>query len=525
MLIIVMAVAACRPSVTSAVLADVESYIDSHPDSALATLSSIDPETIRTKSQKGQFSLLYAMALDKNYVDTSDVSVIQPALDYYSGTDDAAGLMKTYYYLGRIQQNAGDKEEAIRTFSKALDISEKTDDDFFKGMINSIISNLYSSKLSSEEALYYARKAYEHMMKTPDTYRQWVLFGRLAVCYGDNREKATADSLFQIYRTMPVLDTAVYAKNLAYYSKMLLSRKPAEPQRSIDVFNETRSKYKYKPRLEDYYFYAAALDKTGRTEESGKLLSRLEQLDTLSTSSKNWRYIIYKNKKDYRKALSLLEQTVNSQDSLIIKNLRQSLEKAQKEFFAEKARNAEHEKEKTTFKLMLAAGLLIILILSAILTFLIYRRRQERRIELLETVREELINRLRVHEEKSKMHYKLLDNLCEAYFHDTYKAQKDRVYEQVTFVLSKLTSSDGKISEIERLANQDLDGIVTKLREDVPNLSEKAYQFFAYDALGFSSKTIAVILGTSPVSVYTRRARIKEKIQQLPPEKRSRYQM
>ena len=55
---------------------------------------------------------------------------------------------------------------------------------------------------------------------TSDTLRRWILLGRLAVCYGDNRDKATSDSLFKVYMTLPVLDTAIHAKNLLYYSKM-----------------------------------------------------------------------------------------------------------------------------------------------------------------------------------------------------------------------------------------------------------------------------------------------------------------
>ena len=62
-------------------LSDIESYIDTHPDSALVTFRQIDTLSLKTKAQKAKFALLHALALDKNYIDTSTTSIIMPAVD------------------------------------------------------------------------------------------------------------------------------------------------------------------------------------------------------------------------------------------------------------------------------------------------------------------------------------------------------------------------------------------------------------------------------------------------------------
>ncbi|MBP5549656.1 MAG: hypothetical protein J6X63_04155, partial [Bacteroidales bacterium] len=72
--------AACGTNETARLLDDVESYIRQHPDSALNALRRIDASHLGSKANRGHYSLLYAMALDKNYIDTTDMSVIQPAL-------------------------------------------------------------------------------------------------------------------------------------------------------------------------------------------------------------------------------------------------------------------------------------------------------------------------------------------------------------------------------------------------------------------------------------------------------------
>lgn len=65
-------------------LRHVESIIQEHPDSALVVSNEIPSEELTTTKQRAYYSLLYAKALDKNYIDTTDVSIIEPAVEYYS---------------------------------------------------------------------------------------------------------------------------------------------------------------------------------------------------------------------------------------------------------------------------------------------------------------------------------------------------------------------------------------------------------------------------------------------------------
>ncbi len=61
-------------------LADIESYIDSRPDSALAAIRQIDTAALRGRAVKAKYALLHAIALDKNYIDTADTRIVQPAV-------------------------------------------------------------------------------------------------------------------------------------------------------------------------------------------------------------------------------------------------------------------------------------------------------------------------------------------------------------------------------------------------------------------------------------------------------------
>ena len=74
----------CTPKDIEMTLNSVESYIKESPDSALVVLDSIDRNFLKTRKHRSQHALLYAAALDKNYINVSDDSLALVALDWYN---------------------------------------------------------------------------------------------------------------------------------------------------------------------------------------------------------------------------------------------------------------------------------------------------------------------------------------------------------------------------------------------------------------------------------------------------------
>ncbi len=85
----------CGNRAVSAQLDDIESYIQERPDSALAAIEAIDTNSLSTRALAAKYSLLYAMALDKNYIDTTDLSIIEPAVNYYMRHGGASPRVRT----------------------------------------------------------------------------------------------------------------------------------------------------------------------------------------------------------------------------------------------------------------------------------------------------------------------------------------------------------------------------------------------------------------------------------------------
>ena len=114
----------CQKSEIFCHLIQIEGYIQDAPAMALDSLRLIDLKAIRTPKEKGLYHLLLSMALDKNYIDIDSDSLIRPAVDYYSKTLDKYHLFLSYYYLGRVFENAEDYQKALNYYNKIKDVEK-----------------------------------------------------------------------------------------------------------------------------------------------------------------------------------------------------------------------------------------------------------------------------------------------------------------------------------------------------------------------------------------------------------------
>ena len=72
-------------------LGEVESYISDEPERALSVLDSLGDAGVRGGEARAKYALLRSMALDKNYIDVADDSLINVAVEWYSRRGDADG--------------------------------------------------------------------------------------------------------------------------------------------------------------------------------------------------------------------------------------------------------------------------------------------------------------------------------------------------------------------------------------------------------------------------------------------------
>ena len=124
----------CRQSTdTASVLVEAETLMNERPDSALTLLKSIPSPEQLTGLAQARYALLYSQALDKNYIDTANDSLIQIAVNYYKDRDDAKSKFYAYYYLGRVHVNGNRLDQATLAFMNAEQEVEALGDDYAVG--------------------------------------------------------------------------------------------------------------------------------------------------------------------------------------------------------------------------------------------------------------------------------------------------------------------------------------------------------------------------------------------------------
>lgn len=86
-----------RQGVVTESLDRAESCMSDRPDSALAILEALDSTQFNSRRQNARYALLKSIALDKNYIDRTDDSLVNIAVNYYRHRRNAPYKFKSYY--------------------------------------------------------------------------------------------------------------------------------------------------------------------------------------------------------------------------------------------------------------------------------------------------------------------------------------------------------------------------------------------------------------------------------------------
>lgn len=85
----------CRFETMSA-LESVSSYISEEPDRALSDLDSIHASGIKGREANAKYALLYSIALEKNWIEDTDDSLVNISVEWYSRHGSADDKLKAY---------------------------------------------------------------------------------------------------------------------------------------------------------------------------------------------------------------------------------------------------------------------------------------------------------------------------------------------------------------------------------------------------------------------------------------------
>ena len=538
----------CDNRQTKSLLQDVETYIQERPDSALRVLRKVDSLTLNTKSLRARYSLLFAMALDKNYIDTTALSILEPTVAYYERLGSPQDKMLSCYYLGRIYANRKDYPNAVIFYSQALRESS-ADDYYHKGLAYEALANAYSASFNTEEELRNAILAHDCFDKIRDKNLALSRY-KIAQAYHNNEQFDLADSLYSsVYSG---LDST---SKLAFYAmedqvSNDLQREGPDVERDLRLL-EYVAEHRGNLTLTSYYEYAYLLLLIGNKSTAENILSQLSEIDE-SVETMEIRYRIAKYEEHDKEALTLLKGLLLYQNDVVKKQLAQSVFKAQSDYYR---LTAEVSEQKSTIANQRSVIILIASLMMAGLLYIVFMKRKtalirekdrlaqavEESERLLETVRNRAkqekeerdkdIFDLKSHNERERDKIKELREMYVALYQKRFseigkyydaasshrlESIKEKAYHDVISSTQALfeeiaSGSEGQ-KKFEARINADLDDIVSKIRSDFPKLKDDDIRFICYLIVGFDTSTISFLMDISKENVRVKKHRLREKL-------------
>ena len=201
-------------------LLQVESQIEENPQEALTTLQQIDTDNLSGRRTRAKYSLLYSIALDKNYIDTTDVEIIQPAIAYYGKKGTPTDKLKTLYYQGRIYHNRGDEAQAMEYYLNALEKGEKSNDILTKARIYVSQGTIYNQLYEFEKFIDANLRAAELFKTAGNNESYFGCMIRALNAYTLNDDTVGADSCIKICKEL--LPTVSIKRVGDFYSTYLI---------------------------------------------------------------------------------------------------------------------------------------------------------------------------------------------------------------------------------------------------------------------------------------------------------------
>ena len=196
-------------------LVHAESVMFDHPDSALHILEAMPmPSVRRDKENHALWCLLVTQAQCKQVMKIPSDSLVRIAYDYYKPTNNARRKAMSALYMGDINYDLGNIEEAMQYYLEGKTEVEKTEDYKTGYLIMSSLGKLYLYRRLADYALEACTKAYDYAVKDSSKRYQMTSLQYLARCYCISDKLPEA---IDIYRKCSDLALEIGYRNNQYY--------------------------------------------------------------------------------------------------------------------------------------------------------------------------------------------------------------------------------------------------------------------------------------------------------------------
>ena len=500
-------------------LAKADSLMHTHPDSALALLQSISADSLTDAANHDYHAQLLSQALDKNYIDKTDDSLINIAVTYYADTPVTPQQMLAHYYQARIKQNAKAYPEALYAALHAEAAALQLNDHYHLGLIYRLMMECYDYYHRSEESFRYAQLSYDHFALTEhERYAKFALLDLADSYMACRKMEQTIEILKPLLKTTDEKnDSTLLFKILASYSNALMCMdKYATAKEQLLRLQTIRKRplttryyahlavcYLYENQLDSALYYGAKAEKMIKNDADRYLYE-------------DFKYLYHRKEKNFETALAAYRKASAHHDAAMATADNHEIDTIVQQFHEEQLKIV----QKRTLKHYTFVALLLLLIMIGIsLGYLCYSRRQmRRRIDAYHQLQKslELLSQRQANQDAVllklyKEKYHAFVSLTERCNKSIGSKDEQKFLKELKKELNSLKTPEFRL-QIENDINSYRNHIIRDLRQQVPTISEAELAYIIYSQAGFPLPVIEQFLEVNQRKLYYYRDCIKKKI-------------
>lgn len=270
----------CTDGRYSAVLSQIDTLMEAHPDSALQRLDSLRSQKESwPKSLRMRYDLLEAKAQNKAFVDFTSDSIAKEFTRYYDSHGTANERLTAHYLLGCVYRDLGEAPHAVDCYLDAISQADTTAKDCDFNTLSCAyaqMADIYYRQLlltysiiARKQSSYYAFKANKPVYAISD-------LERIASVYILQNKKDSAELILievqHLYQRYGLLQNALQSFTKLMHIYLNDSNRIAQTKKLIDKYDSESSSFDKDHELQGskrkFYFY------------KGRYFENVNQLDS-----------------------------------------------------------------------------------------------------------------------------------------------------------------------------------------------------------------------------------------------------
>ncbi len=521
----------------------IETFVESHPDSALHLLDSLAPALTPGSREQALHTILTACARNYLRLPVGDDSLLRESKLYFDASSDTYHAMLANLYYSRVLLHELEKrqealEPAVTSLRLALELG--VDSNIARG--HSLMADINYSSFNYDEELKHRRKAVEIYKRTGDRRRELLMYVDIAHIYDRRHLFGRAISMLDSVLGVAMPDTLVYVRALDATLSPLVNNR--EYSKAISRYGELIS-FVDQEEMSGYTLSTISMAHTCvHDKEKGQ-----QFLDMAASSLANASdsvsyfyssYLLNIEEGEVEKARTCLWTLFRFLDSTLLDLHEVSPAMVERDIFHSQAKQNLFKAERYKY---IGIALAILIVIGGGAVGYLYATRWRRRESAIEKTLGHMYvraNRILDDESMQSEHRHLdemwagadkaadgdlvadmfrqlfagLNNLALKYSEakgNNNPRSKKQLYQEIEHELS-LVSSMERFPELESIVNRCRGGIVEKLRAQVPSIDESEVSFLTLFFANLSVEVIAVLRDMTINGVYSKRRRLRMKI-------------